>query len=271
MINYGDDLDIGWCYAKVRKIAARVLITLLVLVLFEGNFNHVSADNGKTTLVIWSFTNELQDMLEQYYLPDHPELEIEFQIYPTDENIYTDRLDRMLNNENALSDNAPDVFTLEAAFVKKYVNSNATGDLRDIGLEDDDYGSVYAPVLETGKNQTTNQQKALSWQASPTVLMYRASLAYQYLGVTSPEEFAERVSDYNSFLKTARELESASGGVCKMITGTGDLDTINYSDSTVWIEDGQLNITDDLYTITELSRNLEEEDLTQKAGQWSEV
>ena len=53
--------------------------------------------NGDTiTLVVWSFTNELEGMIEKYYAPNHPEIDFEFQLYPTDGNNYESRLDRTL-------------------------------------------------------------------------------------------------------------------------------------------------------------------------------
>jgi alanyl-tRNA synthetase len=38
--------------------------------------------------------------------------------------------------------------------------------------------------------------------------MYRADLAEQYLGVTTPEEFQEKVADWDTFMDTAAELKA---------------------------------------------------------------
>ncbi|MBR6186427.1 MAG: carbohydrate ABC transporter substrate-binding protein, partial [Clostridia bacterium] len=96
----------------MKKALALVLAVMMLL----GCVSIASAED-KIKLVVWSFTNELQGMIEKYYLPDHPELEIEFQIYPTDGNAYTTKVDNLLGS-NPTSDEAPDIFTLEAAFVK---------------------------------------------------------------------------------------------------------------------------------------------------------
>ena len=115
----------------------KVLSLVLALALVLGCVSLATAEDAKIKLVVWSFTNELQGMIEKYYLPDHPELEIEFQIYPTDGNAYTTKVDNLLGS-NAASDEAPDIFTLEAAFVKHYVESDWTGDLKDIGFTDEE-------------------------------------------------------------------------------------------------------------------------------------
>ena len=65
-------------------------------------------------LVIWSFTDELQTMVEKYYKPDHPGVEVEYSLTPTDQ--FPNKLDPVIANGNG----APDVFALEDAFVRKY-------------------------------------------------------------------------------------------------------------------------------------------------------
>ena len=97
----------------MKKVLALVMALMMVL----GCVSFATAEDAKIKLVVWSFTNELQGMIEKYYLPNHPELEIEFQIYPTDGNAYTTKVDNLLG-ANATSEVAPDIFTLEAAFVK---------------------------------------------------------------------------------------------------------------------------------------------------------
>ena len=153
----------------------KVLSLVLALALVLGVMSFASADEAKIKLVVWSFTNELQGMIEKYYLPQHPELEIEFQIYPTDGNAYTTKVDNTFGAD-ATSAEAPDIFTLEAAFVKHYVQSDWTGDLKSIGFTDEELSTAFPVMAQIGQNEA-GVQKGLSWQSTPGVLMYRASLA----------------------------------------------------------------------------------------------
>lgn len=244
-----------------------LIILALFIYLTCGN---TFADEEQISLVIYSYTNELQNLIERYYQPNHPEISFYYQIYPTDGGAYEAKLDSVLMSDPTASD-APDIFMLEGTFAKKYINSNVTGNLNSIGFSEQDYSSVYPAVLETGTDQTTQQQKALSWMASPTVMFYRASLAEKYLGVKTPEQFAEKVKDYTSFLNTARELKVASEGACKIITGIYDLTNIDTSDAVAWIRNGQLMISTDRLSLAELARAIEEEDLSQKGNAWSEI
>jgi hypothetical protein len=102
--------------------------------------------------------------------------------------------------------------------------------------------------------------------------MYRASLAEKYLGVTSPEEMQAKVADWDTFLETAEELKEASEGACKMVTGSGDIwNAYQYQRSEGWVVDGKLVIDDELLDFEELCKTLEQDDLTQKGGAWTEI
>ena len=250
----------------MKKALALVLAAMMLL----GCVSFASAESAKIKLVVWSFTNELQGMIEKYYLPNHPELEIEFQIYPTDGAAYTTKVDNTFGAD-ATSADAPDIFTLEAAFVKHYVESDWTGDLKSIGFTDEELAGAFPVMAQIGQN-AAGVQKGLSWQSTPGVLMYRASLAEKYLGVTSPEEMQEKVKDWDTFLETAQELKDASEGACKMVIGSGDIwNAYQYQRAEGWVVDGKLVIDDELLDFEELCKTLEEDDLTHKGGAWSEV
>lgn len=171
----------------------------------------------------------------------------------------------------AASDEAPDVFTLEWNFVKHYVNSNATGSLSDVGLTDSEM-SVSFPSSALVGQDLGGVQKGLSWQSTPGVLFYRASLAQKYLGVKTPEEMQQKVNSWEAFLQTAEELKVNSEGACKMVTGTADVwQAYKYYRSQGWVADDTLNIDGTLLGYEELCKTLEQDDLTQKAGAWGET
>ena len=248
----------------------KVLSLVLALALVLGCMSIATAEDAKIKLVVYSFTNELQGMIEKYYAPNHPEIEFDFQIYPTDGDAYTTKVDTLLGSD-AASDEAPDIFTLEAAFVKHYVESDWTGDLKTIGFTDEELATAFPVMAQIGAN-AAGVQKGLSWQSTPGVLMYRASLAEKYLGVTSPEEMQAKVADWDTFLETAEELKEKSEGACKMVTGSGDIwNAYQYQRAAGWVVDGKLNIDDELLDFEELVKTMYQDDLTQKSGAWNET
>ena len=248
----------------MKKILSLVLV-LAMIVIAGGAFAE-----EKITLNVWSFTNELEGMIEKYYKPSHPNVEIKYTIYPTDGGEYTSKVDTIMAADAAGAE-APDIFTLEAAFVKKYVNSDWTADLKDVGFVDDDFATCIPAMLQIGQNPA-GVQKGLAWQSTPGALMYRADLAEKYLGITSPEEFQEKVADWDAFLETAEELKEASNGACKMFCADGDVfRPYLYNRESGWVVDNELVLDDQLYDFLDMMKTCEEDDLYARGQAWTET
>nr|MBR4279885.1 carbohydrate ABC transporter substrate-binding protein [Clostridia bacterium] len=248
----------------------KILSLVLAVMMLMGMVSFAGAEE-EITLNVWSFTNELEGMIEKYYKPSHPNVKINYVIYPTDGGEYTSKVDAIMASA-AASDEAPDIFTLEAAFVKKYVNSNVTADLAKVGITEADVATAIPVMKQIGTKTSTGELKGLSWQATPGALMYRASLAEKYLGVKTPEEFQAKVADWDLFMETAAELNEKSEGATKMVVGAGDIwNAFNFGREQGWVVDGKLVIDPILYDDLDLAVELEQDDLSNKGGAWSEV
>lgn len=249
----------------------KLLSLVLALMMVMGCMSFASAEET-VTLNVWSFTVELQQMIEKYYAPAHPNVKINYTTYPTDGGEYTSKVDAIMASA-ADSAEAPDIFTLEAAFVKKYVNSDITADLMaTVGFTEEELAPAIPVMRQIGTSNINGKLKGLSWQSTPGALMYRADLAEKYLGVTTPEEMQEKVADWDTFLETAQELNDASEGAVKMVVGAGDIwNAYQYSRSQGWVVDGKLVIDDVLYDYLDLIKVLEEDDLSNKGAAWAEA
>ncbi|MBP3540319.1 MAG: carbohydrate ABC transporter substrate-binding protein [Clostridia bacterium] len=249
----------------------KILSLVLALMMLVGCMSFAGAEEA-ITLNVWSFTNELEGMINKYYAPSHPNVTINYTIYPTDGGAYTSAVDNLLA-ANATAEEAPDIFTLEAAFVKKYVNSDWTADLiGDLGFTEEELAVAIPVMRQIGTSNVNGKLKGLSWQATPGALMYRADLAEKYLGVTTPEEFQAKVADWDLFLETAAEVNEKSEGATKMVVGEGDIwNAYNYGRTQGWVVDGKLVIDDLLYDFLDMVKTLEEDDLSNKGNAWSET
>ncbi len=244
------------------------LVALLMAVMMVLGCMSISLAEDQITLVVWSFTNELQGMIEKYYAPNHPEINFVFDMTPTAE--YPSRVDTLMASAGD-SEEAPDVFALEAAFVKKYVSSDWTADLKDLGFTDEELAVAIPVMAQIGQN-AAGVQKGLSWQSTPGALFYRASLAEKYLGVTTPEEFQAKVCDWDTYMETAAEVLAASEGACKMVTGSGDIwNAYQYQRSEGWVVDGKLVIDSELYDYLDIAKALIDDNLSWDAGAWGET
>jgi len=182
----------------------------------KDNGGAASSDSGKTKLQVWSFTDEIGGFIdaEGYgFKATHPNIEVEYTMTPTDQ--FPSKLDPVLASGNG----APDVFGLEDAFVRKYIESGLLLPLDDLYAEVKDKMADY-PMKVGSYN---GHVYGMSWQVAPGAMFYRRSYAKKYWGTDDPVEVQKKVADLDTFMATARQLLKDSDGKCKIVSTSGDL------------------------------------------------
>ncbi len=105
-----------------------------------------------------------------------------------------------------------DVYFCEADWALKYINDDSkTLALDKLGFTDDNFADIYAYTDAIGKD-SNGVRKGVSWQAAAGGFAYRADLAEEYLGATSPAEMQEQVADWDKFVAAAQTVADKSGG-----------------------------------------------------------
>jgi len=131
-------------------------------------------------LVIYAWNEEFKGMFEKYYLKDHPlpdGYDYEFVINPSADNVYQNKLDEAILNQDKAEDNKKiDLFLIEADYALKYVNSSSTLDVKSIGITDDDLKNQYDYTKQIATD-SKGVLKGVSWQATPGLFVYRRSIA----------------------------------------------------------------------------------------------
>lgn len=214
-------------------------------------------------LVVWSFTDELQTMIDNYYKPSHPNVEVEYSLTPTDQ--FPNKLDPVLASGNG----APDVMALENAFVRKYVDQ---GDKLLLDITDE-YNAVKGRMIAyPGEIGSLNGRVyAVSWQAAPGAVFYRRSLAKKYLGTDDPATVQAALSDWNKFLATARDIKNKSNGTCVIVSTTGDLFNPYYGGRKgPWVQGGKLVVDPIMEEYMDMCKVLKDESLEGRQAQWAE-
>lgn len=212
---------------------------------------------GDEVLEVWSFTDEINTMVEDYFIPDNPDLEYQIEIVniPTEE--FETKLDPIISTNDA-----PDVILLEQNFAKKYVESGLLADFTafDNIMEGSEETYEYVSGIGTSENGVFN---ATAWQAAPGAFFYRQSMAEEYLDASTPEEVQEKISDWDGFIETARELNEASNGEKYMISSSGADLRFPYlgSRDTGWVVDNELVIDEQVYEMLDTAKLMNDEDL----------
>ncbi|MDD6812475.1 MAG: ABC transporter substrate-binding protein [Lachnospiraceae bacterium] len=219
---------------------------------------------------IYSWNTELQERLK-YVFEANPGMEerIEY-VNVGDSNVYQEKIDQLLQTPDA--EDYPDMIAFEAGYIMKYTNSDYTLPVTDCGVTDADLAEMYPYTITIATDQRDGSLKGVSWQSCPGAFMYRTDLAEKYLGVTSPEEMQAKISTWDDFLATAKELKEASGDATRILSSNGDVSNVFYSNkSEPWVtSDGVFHMDDAMVEYMEVSKALEQDDLTQKTTTWTE-
>jgi len=247
-----------------------LLIAGAVLILFSGcpkkgsqaGSSRQAEGGGK--LVIWSFTDELATMTNNPqwgFKATHPGVDVDYSQTPSDQ--FQAKIDPVLANGQG----APDIIALEAAFVRKYVESGLLLDITDIYEENK--AKLLSYPVEVGSYN--GKVYGMSWQACPGALFYRRSLAKKYLGTDDPKQVQAYFKDFTTFLATAKKLKDESKGACVVVSALGDLNNPFFSArQSPWIVNGKIVVDPVMEQFLDICKTLHDNKWEGRVGQWSE-
>lgn len=219
---------------------------------------------------VYSWNTEVQERLD-FFKKKYPDEwnRIEY-VNTGDSNTYQEKIDGLLGQPDAKE--YPDLFAAEADYIKKYVNSDKTLAIEDLGITDGDTANMYEYTKVIPTDERSGKIKGLSWQACPGSMMYRTDLAESLLGVKTPEDMQAKVADWDTFLATAREINEKSGGKTKILSGPDDCSRVFLGSKTKpWVDkDSNFAIDDNVMKYMEIYKTLVTEKLTNDTSQWSE-
>ncbi len=198
----------------IDKKTQALSVALLLFILALSSCRGFSGEPEK--LVVWSSSMDLAEMIDYYKEMRHidpAKLQIEF-VYKNGED-YTRELEEAVSNGQS----SPDIFAIDSAYVKKFVESGRCLDLG--GLKKAASGN-FPYTLDIGKD-SQGRLMALSWEIAPGAYFYRRSIAKKYLGTDDPAKIQSMISSTERFMETAEALKQKSAGQAAMIASLGDL------------------------------------------------
>jgi len=245
---------------KVKQFAfGGVVAVVVALLMFTG-----CPRPAENRLVVWSFTDEIENMIAMHNVAEALGMEIAYSLTPTDQ--FPDRLSPALMAGGAV---APDVFALESAFVRQFIEygPDLLLDLTDL------YNEVRGRVLRYPVEVASvgGRVFGMSWQATPGAMFFRRSLAIRYLGTDDPAVVQQYFANWNTFLGTARNISEQSEGGTVVVSSLGDLNfPFLASRAQPWVVNGQLHIDPMMIQYLEMVRYLRDNGFEGRVGQWSE-
>lgn len=232
---------------------------------------------GPETINLWSFTNEVPDMVAKY-IELNPDFGNEYtvvcKIIPTTTDEYQPALEDALINGGS---DAPDIYAVEAGFATKFTQGEFSGyaaPYEDLGIDIDaaiEEADIAQYTIDVGTN-SSGDIVALAYQSTGGAMIYRRSIAKEVFGTDDPEEISEIVGggsgSWDAFWDAAAVC--ADNGVA-MVSGDGDIWKAVEGSTDSWIKNGSLNMDSGRFDFFDMSYELTANGWSNGTQDWTEA
>lgn len=233
----------------------------------------LSSDGKVFNIHCWN--EEFKSRLTDHY-PGYEEVDattgkvgditVNWLITPSTDNAYQNALDEaLLAQESAADDDKVDLFLVEADYALKYVDTDYTMPVADLGISDAELANQYQYTKDI-VTDSNGQLKGVSWQGCPGVLIYNRQIAKDVLGSDDPADVQEYVKDWDTFNETAATLKEAGYQITSSVNDT--FRTYSNNVSSKWVVDGKVNIDDNIKAWAEASKALYDSGETNTYDLW---
>ena len=225
----------------------------------------LSESEGKV-LTIYAWNDEWKKMFEKYYkVPDG--ITINWVITPSADGAYQQKLDdALLNQDKAAADDKIDIFLAEADYILKYVDSDYTKNVADIGFSNASTIYNYTADACTDSNGV---QKGMSFQCCPAGLIYRRSIAKEVIGSDDPAAVQEALSSWDKFDEVASKAKDMGYYMTPSFAET--YRTFSNNVSSAWVDaDGNVSVDPQIKAWIKQTKDYMDKGYTLEAGIWDD-
>ncbi len=198
------------------------------------------------------------------------DVKVVWHITPSKDNAYQNALDEaLLNQADAAADDKVDLFLVEADYALKYVDTDATMSVEDLGVTSADLANQYKYTQDV-MTDSNGVLKGVSWQGCPAGLIYNRDAALEVLGTEDPDEVQEYVKDWDTYLATAEKFKAAG---YKMQATTNDTFRVFSNNvSKPWVSaDKKIQIDDNIMKWVEMSKEMVDAGETSTEDLWGDA
>lgn len=236
-----------------------------------------AAEEGKV-LNIRCWNEEFKTRITDHY-PGYEEVDathgkigdvdVVWNITPSDDNAYQNALDAaLLEQETAAADDKIDLFLVEADYALKYVDTEYTMPVKDLGITDDELSNQYQYTKDI-VTDSNGVLKGVSWQGCPAILFYNREAAKEIFGSDDAETVQAKVADWDTFTATAEEVKAAGYNMTATVNDTYRVYSNNVS--TPWVVDGKIVVDDNIKAWVDNSKKMVDAKQTTTEELWSDA
>lgn len=162
-------------------------------------------------------------------------------VIPENEGDYMDLVaEKLLTTEYLVADDRVDLFLAPEEDLAIYVNSDYSLDVKEkLGMTDEELEDQFSFTQQMASTDE-GVLKAVTWQATPGVFVYRRSIAKDVFGTDDPDAVQKEIEDWDKFSAAAAAMKKK-----KHFMVSGYFDTFiayRYSADRHWENNGELVI-----------------------------
>ncbi len=233
-------------------------------------------EEGKV-LNIYAWNEEFKSRLKDHY-PNYEEVDathgkigdvsVVWNITPSDDNAYQNNLDnKLMQQADEDDDNKIDIFLIEADYALKYVDTEYTMSIEQLGITEADLSKQYQYTKDV-VTDSNGVLKGVSWQATPGVLFYNRDVATEVLGTDDENAVQDYVANWDKFVDTSEAMKEAGYNMTSSVMDTYRVYSNNAT--TKWVIDGKINIDQNIMKWVEDSKEMYSAGVTGVHGMWSD-
>lgn len=225
----------------------------------------LSESEGKV-LTIYAWNDEFQKIFQKYYkVPDG--ITVNWVINPSADGVYQQKLDdALLNQDKAAADDKIDIFLAEADYILKYVDSDYTKNVADIGFSN--ASTIYNYTAEACTD-SNGVQKGMSFQCCPAGLIYRRSIAKEVIGSDDPAVVQEALSSWDKFDEVASKAKDLGYYMTPSFAET--YRTFSNNVTSPWVDaDGNVSVDPQIKAWIKQTKDYMDKGYTLEAGIWDD-
>ena len=237
----------------------------------------VTAMADGSVLNIYYWNDEFQTRMVNLY-PGYEEVDgthdkigdvdVVWTITPSADNAYQNNLDEnLLAQADKADDEKIDMFLLESDYALKYVDTEFTMPVADLGITDEDLANQYQYTKDI-VTDSNGQLKGVSWQGCPGVLIYNREIAKEVLGSDEPADVQAAVADWAAFKETAAKMAEAGYFMTSSANDTYRVYSDNVSGPLV--QDGKIILDDMIKAWIDDSKEMVDANETGTHDLWSD-
>ena len=261
-----------------KNVMSAVLVSAMVASLAASAAVPVVAEEAEgSVLNIYCWNEEFKSRLTDHY-PGYEvvdgthgkigDVDVVWNITPNENNAYQNNLDEnLLAQADKAADEKIDLFLIESDYALKYVDTDFTMPIADLGITDEELADQYQYTKDIVTDSNGNL-KGVSWQGCPGVLIYNRDIAAEVLGSEDPADVQAAVADWATFNETAAKMAEAGYFMTSSVNDTYRV----YSDNVAGplVQDGKIIIDDQIKAWIDDSKAMVDAGETNTYDLWSD-